>query len=630
MTMIDPDLRSKRAVNAKPSTEIKLPVPRSLIASATQIKATDSLWDTFRFTDTTWQAECWRFFHTTPELHYATDYIGSACSRVRIFITELDALGRPQREVDDDDEIMAIADTLFGGPGQKAEALKAIGANLTIAGECYIVGKARRASDPDAWFVASTTELKRRVGQIAVDFGYGPEQILAGTDLVIRLWTPDPQRMRYADSPTRACMNVLLELEQLEKYEHSQIDSRLSGAGIYPIPAEMSAGTTDANVQSAADDVFQITAEAARASRTQQGSAASVVPIFIEVPGEWLKDLKDKPIRFDSELSDKLGEYKGSAIRRLATGLNVPLEVIMGMGDTNHLSTWQIEESFVKIQVEPIMNRICDGLTKAYLRPLLKAMGKDPDRFMLSYDTAPLTVRPNRLQDTVNLFTLGIASAEAVLVAGDYNPSITAPTQAEETKRFIKELMLRDPTLFQIPEMREEIGIHIEVTAPMPELGAGGDVNAPGPAAPPVPARSTSESGVPTPSGRPGTTGPNTGTPILASAEVLPGPTPYLSAANVVCRRAFELAGGKMLSRANRGQFPEVPKHLLHTKIRVPLDQVDDLINFTGIEEDFAGQEVDLLQTERILREYCGVLLASNTAHHITLLATKLAKEGLI
>lgn len=85
-----------------------------------------------------------------------------------------------------------------------------------------------------------------------------------------------------------------------------------------------------------------------------------------------------------------------------------------------------------------------------------------------------------------------------------------------------------------------------------------------------------------------------------------------------------------MLSRANRGQFPEVPKHLLHTKIRVPLDQVDDLINFTGIEEDFAGQEVDLLQTERILREYCGVLLASNTAHHITLLATKLAKEGLI
>src|SRR3990172_10985460 len=123
------------AVRAPTSLTASLPVPKSLIASAVRIRADDSLWNTYRFTDETWQAECWRFFHITPELHYAADLIGSACSRVRIYVGGLDELGRPTGEIDDDEAIMAVSDTLFGGPSAKSEALKAIGANLTVAGE---------------------------------------------------------------------------------------------------------------------------------------------------------------------------------------------------------------------------------------------------------------------------------------------------------------------------------------------------------------------------------------------------------------------------------------------------------------------------------------------------------------
>lgn len=635
----------------QPSTDIAVLEPiaigelvaDSLIASAARIRPGDDLWGTYRFTDETWQRECWRYFHTTPELHYAAQYTGSACSLVRIFVQEIQDNGRLGDEATDD-EILALADNLLGGPNQKSEALSAIGSNLIIAGECFIVGRPGRGDDPDSWKVVSTTELRRRGGQIWIDYGYGPEQLVTGRDIVIRLWSPDGERMRFADSPTRACMQVLWELEQLQEYETSQIDSRLSGAGVYFIPSSMSQGATTSEV-SAADDLFNTMAEASRASRSGRGTAAGVVPIFVEVPAETLKDMPDKPVKFESELSDKLATMKESAIRRLANGLSMPPEVLLGMGDATHWSAWHIEESFVTIQIKPLMNRICEGLTTAYLRPLLRAMGKDPKRYQLSFDTAPLTVRPNRLQDTLNLYEKQIVGKEAVLVAGDYNPTTDLISEEEENQAFVRAVVLRDPTLFQIPGVQEYLGIDIDTTIPMPEVPElpTGDLNAPGPPPPPAPARSIEQpdTGPPTKSTAPGT-------PILAvggkakfadllaayscrdTAVVLP--SPVLAAANVVCRRAFELAGGRMLTRSYRGQFPEVPKKLIHTRLKVSSVQAETHLDgaFADLDDDFVGLKVDLPQMEATLRAYCLDQVVKSRPHDVTVLAARLRADGLI
>lgn len=625
-------------------------VPNSLVASAARIKPGDDLWGTYRFTDETWQRECWRYFHSTPELHYAADYMGSACSLVRIFVQEIAEDGRAGDEATDE-SILAIADTLMGGPNQKAEALSAIGGSMLIAGECFIIGRASRGDDPDAWKIVSTTELRRRGGVITVDYGYGPEQVISGRDIVIRLWTPDRERMRFADSPTRSCMPQLWELEQLDEYERSQIDSRLSGAGIYFLPNNMSTGASTSEVTTA-DDVFNVTAEAARASRSGRGTAAGVVPIFIEVPADVLKDMPDKPVRFDSELSDKLAGMKDAAIRRIANGLSMPPEMLLGMGDATHWSAWHIEESFVTIQIKPLMNRICEGLTTAYLRPLLKAMGKDPKRYQLSFDTAPLTVRPNRLQDTLNLYERDIVGKEAVLVAGDYNPTTDLVSKKESDQKYVREVVLRDPTLFQLPGVQEFLDIDIDTTIPMPEIEGGGDLNAPGAPPPPRPTRSIEQpdTGPPTSSTAPGT-------PILASGVVgtsaierlnaifekgsrpairagvaNAAPSPVLSAANVVCRRAFELAGGRMLTRSHRGQFPDVPKKLIHTRLKVSNIQAETHLDgaFGDLADDFAGLDVNLDQIEVTLRSYCINQVVRSRAHDISLLASVLRRDGLL
>lgn len=624
----------KPMIERTPGTELAFEAPATFaaeqwspISAAARYGFNDSLWNSYRFTNTTWQRDAWRFYHCIPELHFAADYMGAACSRVRVFIEELDKYGRPAGEVTDDNQIAAVAETLFGGPAQRAQALKAIGTNMTVAGECFVVGRSKRDFTSDKWFVVSTTGLKRRSGQITINFGYGPEQILSNSDLVVRLWNPDPERLMWADSPTYACLNVLQELEELMLYEFSQIDSRLSGAGMYPLPAEMSNGPSDSSeTPQSATDVFNLMAQAGKAARSGRGVAAGTTPVFFEVPGEYLKDLKDSPIRFDSELSDRMKDYKEGALKRLATGLNMPSELLLGMGEVNHISVWSIEESFIKIHVEPMMNLICEGLTTAYLRPLLKTMGKDPAKYHLSFDTAPLTVRASRLQDTLNLYEKGLVKAETVLIAGNYNVLTDTPTEEESTERFVRELMLRDPTLISVPPLVEAANLDID----MPEqqmLAVPGDPNAPGPPPPPAPDRSVDNQRRPvdprsTDSG-PTRPASNQGTPILASAVLNSSPDAVLAAANVVVRRALEIAGGRLLSREMRGKFPDVAKFEIHTKLKVTPGQAEDALAgaFDHLVLDFAGLGVDTTKMASVLSLYCKGLMYSSQSHQTDYLA---------
>lgn len=596
----------------------------SPISTAARLGVNDTLWNTYSFTHNTWQREAWRFYHSIPELHFAADYIGAACSRVRIFIEKLDKWGRPDGEVTDDDEVAAIAETMFGGPSQRAEALNAIGVNLTVAGECYVVGLAgsRREFSNDKWIVVSTTGLRKRNGAFAINYGYGPEKLLAGSDLIVRLWKPDRERLMWADSPTQAVLNVLQEMEELMLYEFSQIDSRLAGAGMYFLPAEMSNGPSDSSTMpQSADDVFNQMALASKAARTGRGVAAGVVPQFIEIPGEYLSAMADKPVQFESVLSDKLKEYKEGAISRLATGMNMPAELLTGMGEVNHISVWSIEESFIKIHIEPMMNLITEGLTTAYLRPLLKGRGKDPMRYQVGFDTAPLTVRASRLQDTLNLYEKGLVSADAVLVAGNYNILTDKPSEEESTERFTREVILRDPTLISVPAIVEAANLDIDM--PEPVLAAPGDLDAPGPPPPPNPTRSVDNQRRPVQPGsldrgptRPAT---NQGTPILASAVVQDSSAAVLAAANVVVRRALEIAGGRLLSRQMRGQFPDVPKFEIHTKIKVSPAQAHEALSgaFDHLVLDFAGLGVDTEEMAAQLHQYCRIQLISSRPHEL-------------
>jgi hypothetical protein len=192
-------LGRQRAIEVAPPAH---GAPRSLIASAARIKLDGQGWRTYKFGDDTWQQEAWRLYDIIGELRFVANWVGAACSRVRIYVAEVDKNGRVQQEVKKV-KVAALADTLFGSPNSKAEAIRLLGINLTVAGDAYIVGRSTADPTSDEWFVLSCSELKRyaRTGRVEMTTYDGePETLYPDRDMIIRVWTPHPRRNLWADS----------------------------------------------------------------------------------------------------------------------------------------------------------------------------------------------------------------------------------------------------------------------------------------------------------------------------------------------------------------------------------------------------------------------------------------------
>jgi len=585
----------------------------------------EEAWRGYRFTDEAWQKQAWDFYDTNPQLHNAIDYIGAACSMIRIFVAEVDDNGVRQGEVESDSEIGALSETLFGGPANKAEILRGIGESLSVAGECFILGRAAKTEDPfDRWWVAAPSEVRRQGETVYVNMGRAVrEELNPGRDIVIRVWTPHPRRAYLADSPVRALLALLFEMEQMQMFIRSQMNSRIANATILPVPSTLSAPKGDSQAVGT-DDIYQQLFEVITSNLEGRGTAAQVAPILWQMPLAELAAMANiQPIRFDSPLSDQAIDLRKEQQEKLAIGINVPVEIQVGGREMNHWSIWWAGEEFIIKTIMPLMNRIVDALTTAYLVPALKALGKDPQKYTYWYDTAPLANSANKLADALNLYntTPGIVSAATVRREGNYTDA-DAPTEEEDNKRFLQQVVLRDPTLFASEAVREYLGINIpdmvpELTTPPPP--------------PPAPQRLP--------------TGPEPGQkpeqPAITDqaadqadliASLVDRPSPVVMAANGMVVRALEIAGKKMLTATHRGMFPDTPAHELHTKIRVASETHAETLLAGAWDHAnlyFDGTNANIAALTPVLHAYTKGLLRRSIEHRPSLLAALLSEREL-
>jgi hypothetical protein len=616
------------------------PHPRSLVAAAAQINLSGRSWRTYKFGDDTWQQEAWRLYDIIGELRFVANWMGSACSRVRIYVAEVDEYGRIKKEVTNK-KIAGLSDQLFGSPAARAEALRMLAINLTIAGDVYVVG--RSGSEDDEWMVVSCSELKRYgLNGNVLAYLYDTEDdtvrehLDPKKDVVIRIWTPHPRRHLWPDSPTRAAMPMLWEIERLTRFVFAQIDSRLVSAGMVPIPKEVSFPDEDQEL-SGADQLTTRLMKTGSASLKGEGTAAGVVPTFVEMPLEALG--KIELIQFTSELSKQALDLRKEAIERFALAMDIDPMVLHGSGDANHWGATQISEGQVKIHVEPLMTRVVDGLTKGILRPALKNNGEDVDRYVYAFDTAPLTVRPQRLKDTLDLWEKHIVSNQAVLDAGSYREG-DIPTDEEELKYFTRELMTRDPNLFQIAAVRRVAGYTDkilppdQVTVPMspgdaaalpPAPPTGIEPAATGQNLPPEPVDSTALNAPGGPAA------PNASAlPVVASATV---PLGVFAIANATVFRAMELAGKRLLDRNNRDKWPGVVPYELHTHIPVADDEhaaklLAGAWDYLTLLAGPIDPDLDTMALRDCLDRYCVTLLTKAHPHRPSLLQEYLHRQG--
>lgn len=411
-----------------------------------------------------WQNQAWDFYDMIGEFHYAVNYIGNLMSRAKL-IPMKD--GAPT----DDEAVVAAVAALFGGPSGQKEMLRQLGIHFTVAGEAYIVGIADPEEDEDDdWYVVAATEISKSAGHIRLwgELDVDPDQAFC-----LRQWRPHPRKQRKSDSPTRALLPILAEIHQLTKHVAAQIDSRLAGAGLLLLPSEISFPSRTITVTEdgkeiekeveGADSFVQELVETMSIAIQNRESADALVPIVLQVPSDSLEKIQH--LTFWSQLDENAIELRAEAIRRLALGLDMPPEILTGMGNANHWSAWQVEEATIKSHSEPLLAAITSELTKRYLYPYLRGEGVAEEEirsYSIGADTTEMRLRPNRSKEAIELYDRGELSAETMLRENGFLPSDAMGE--DERKDWLKKKVAQGATTPEIVEAAlRAIGIQLEV-----------------------------------------------------------------------------------------------------------------------------------------------------------------------
>ena len=607
----------------------------ALIGAAVPIKLDDaSSWQMFKLGDHRWQHEAWRHYDICGEMRFVVNWMGNALSKCRLYAASVSTDGTVGDEVDDE-KVRTIAETMFGTPASKAQAQRLMGINMMVAGDVYIVAEGFQDASNDKWYVCSSSEVKRSGDDImitrSITHGGGRYKLDRKKDLLIRAWNPHPRRYDAADSTVRAILPVLRELEQCTKRVFAELDSRLAGAGILLLPDSIVFPSAPNEVPgdsrpSGIDGFSELLMKTMATSLQQRDSAAALVPIVLQVATEALD--KVKHLTFSSDLSDKITEMRKAAVERMAMSLDIPPEILTGMGGSNHWSSWQIEESSIKIHIEPLLIQLADALNIGYFQPALKASGvANPEKYTLWFDIAPLTVRPNRSDQALQFAEKGLISDKAARENGAFTED-DAPSEKEVVYDLVKALVMADPKYATDPEVQKVLGLPAiqsqEPAAPPGDLMPG----EPGYDEAGTEPADAGKRGLPQfPSVADAVAGKVGGQKLGQLAASIGGMSngPLFFAADAAVRRALELAGGRLVPGPQRARY-NVPKHELHTRVVPDLTRAPSLLAgaWAHIREQAPALGVNADALEELLDGYCTVMLTRGQAHESSMLQSTL------
>jgi hypothetical protein len=364
--------------------------------------------------------------------------------------------------------------------------------------------------------------------------------------------------------------------------------------------------------------------EVASAQLTGAGTAAGLVPILAEIPAGSGADIQH--VKFETMLQNELKEKLDHSIRRLATGLDISPEEMLGQAKTNHWSANQISEDGLKLFIKPVMIRICDSFTTGWLKPACKAMGLDPDKFTVWFDVSTVAVRPNRFEDAVSLFNLGIVGADTVRAAGNFTED-DKPSDADRQYQLAVEIVKLNPALLQTQKWADLLGLPLDETQVMAQKQQAEQQKQQ------LAAQQQQQQEL---SDQAATASDNGGVaPDTASGGASPAQQgltasgALVPAAEQAVLRALELAGGRLLDRHSRGRYADVPRHQIHTRVR-PADRehayrlVDGAFTHVpALATAYALVPADLVQ---MLTEYCAELLVRGYAHETDFLSAYLER----
>lgn len=436
----------------------------------------------------TWQEEAWDFYESLGEFNYGVEWFSEALSRVRLTAAKVTP-GGDEPEVLDSGAASDLVTRFMGGIDGQSQLLRSLAVQLSVAGDAYLVGRDVTDADivygllmdaePDEngriWTVNPTNTLRRHRGRFTNLFRrqgqrYSWEIQLDETawvplppeSLVVRIWDRNEHYPWRSISPAKPSLPIMREIDMYNRHIIASLVSRVAMNGMLFIPDEVTLPASP-QYENASDPFIAELLDIMMAAIKNPGSPAAAAPVPVRIPAEFIDRFKH--MSFATALDGEVFESRAQAIRRLAATLNLPQEIITGLGTVNHWSSWQLTEDAIKIHISPKVEIITRALTLGYLHPMLEAMGEstrasDGSRIIFWYDTSELTQRPDRSGAALSLREMMVINDKAARRETGFDEA-DAPTDDELEKMILMKLAVNPRTA--APALKELTGLEFDI-----------------------------------------------------------------------------------------------------------------------------------------------------------------------
>lgn len=312
-----------------------LPEPGAVTAAATIVPKPET---PFLKPVESWQREAWEYYDTLGEFNYGVTWLANIMSRVRFRAARLEP-GMDEPVITNEGVPAQLVADLAGGVGGQAQLMRGLTVQLSVPGDGYLIGE--QTGSAFSWQVRSAEEVRAQNNHFQTVISRTPNiewADLPDDSLVVRVWRPHARWFHVADSPARSARSIMQELELVNRHIISQYLSRLASAGVFLLPEEVTFPVRE-EFEDAADPFMAEWIEIAAEAIQTPGTASAVIPIPMRVPAEFLEKIKH--VDFTLKLDEKIIEKRDSAITRLASKMDIPTEVLTGMGKVNH---WCVDD----------------------------------------------------------------------------------------------------------------------------------------------------------------------------------------------------------------------------------------------------------------------------------------------
>lgn len=589
--------------------------PAVITAAATRVRLDDKahVKQSIKKSET-WQDESFAYHDEVPEVKHAHLFVANAFSKLRLFaaVRPLDApadatpipIDDEESDVPEPIQRAAVAELrrLRSAIGGQAALLARFGLNMEAAGECYLVGfgareavgvegeQGYRPPEPEDWNIRSVSEIGTKgQGSSLVAFvrdkpGASDGRVIErGKDTIIRIWQPHAQWYDQADCPMRALLGECKALQVLSQQVLAETMSHQS-AGILLVPNELSfvkegadSGDGDAADDEESEDPFEEELLAALTDPIgDPSSAASVSPLVVRGEAQYLKELRHLTLARSSTDLDARIEAR---INRIARGLNLPVEVVLGHMQTTFANAEQVDQDTFEDYLEPKCQLGVDAFSVGFLRPNLGETfteltvpgptGTDLlDRICIWYDASDLVAQPNVEENAQEAFrNFAITDVAYRRARGFAEDDAPEPLEILVRAALQRGFFTADLTAALIESLADEAGVDL----PEPEDLAGTMTGMRGLVQMLAAQYRTQASAAPAPISvtaartRPrGRLRSNLGRRLMETDRDLR--TRLVVASNDAMTRALERAGARLRSKANgdhRSRLANVPNHLV-------------------------------------------------------------------